>query len=182
MEADIELVIKGCQRGCAKSQEQLYNAYYRYGISIALRFSANVEDAKEIINDSFIKVFKKINLFDCSKEFKPWLRRIVVNASIDRHRSRLTDGNNICGVDVLYDYSDNLNCLDDLSAQDIIGLLKQLPDNFRIPFVLYELEGYTHAEIASKLDIKESTSRSNLTRAKQQLQLMLQNRYSYEGR
>lgn len=180
MDEATERIIMGCQKGDAKSQERLYMAYYRYAMSIALRFSASMEDAREIVNDSFVKVFKKIQLFDGQKEFRPWLRRIVVNSSIDRYRADLKECGDACSLDLAASYTDNLSCLDDLNAQDIISLINRLPENYRIPFVLYELEGYSHAEIAVSLNIKESTSRSNLTRAKQQLQQLLQNQYSYE--
>ena len=175
----LEIVI-GCQRGNSRSQKMLYEHFFRYGISIVRRFFSNEEDAREALNDAFVKAFAKVHLFDTRQDFKPWFRKIVVNTSIDHYRSKLTLPLSVDLDDISSQIPEDLNFLDALNANDIIRLLDSLPDIYRIPFVLYEIEGYSHAEIAKKLRVKESTSRSNLTRAKQQLQHLVTKHHSYE--
>ncbi len=159
----------------------LYEMFFRYGISVVRRFSSVEEDAREILNDAFVKAFSKIHLFDERSDFKPWFRKIVVNTSIDHYRSAMGKVSTTDGGEITAQIPENASFLDSLNANDIIRLLDSLPDIYRIPFVLYEIEGYSHAEIAKKLKIKESTSRSNLTRAKQQLQLLVTKHHSYEN-
>lgn len=175
----IEIVL-GCQRGNSRCQKMLYEHFFRYGISVVRRFFSREEDAREVLNDAFVKVFSKVHLFDTQHEFKPWFRKIVVNTSIDHYRSVMAKVSTIEGGEFIAQIPENVNFLDSLNANDIIRLLDLLPDIYRITFVLYEIEGYSHAEIAKKLKIKESTSRSNLTRAKQQLQLLVTKHHSYE--
>lgn len=158
----------------------LYEMFFRYGISVVRRFFSHEEDAREVLNDAFVKVFSKVHLFDTQHEFKPWFRKVVINTSIDHYRSVMAKVSTIEGGEFIAQIPENVSFLDSLNANDIIRLLDSLPDIYRIPFVLYEIEGYSHAEIAKKLKIKESTSRSNLTRAKQQLQLLVTKHHSYE--
>lgn len=176
----IEIVL-GCQRGDSRCQKMLYEHFFRYGISVVRRFFSREEDAREVLNDAFVKVFSKVHLFDTQHEFKPWFRKVVVNTSIDHYRSVMAKVSTIDGGEFTAQIPENVSFLDSLNANDIIRLLDSLPDIYRIPFVLYEIEGYSHAEIAKKLKVKESTSRSNLTRAKQQLQLLVTKHHSYEN-
>jgi RNA polymerase sigma factor (sigma-70 family) len=180
LEDNLVDIIRGCQRGDSRCQKMLYTHFFGYGISVVRRFSSVEEDAREILNDAFVKVFSKIHLFDELSDFKPWFRKIVVNASIDHCRSLVAKDPTIKGEELTHLIPESVNFLDSLNARDIIHLLDSLPNIYRIPFVLFEIEGYSHAEIAKRLNIKESTSRGNLTRAKQQLQVLVAKHYSYE--
>ena len=165
-------LIKACQTYDAKAQEQLYKKFYGYAMSISLRYATSREEASEVLNDSFLKVFQSVQKFDLEKPFKPWLSRIVVNTAISRFRKECKHQHaaDIQDVDV-----ENLDedALDILSVEEIIQLLQKLPDLHRITFNMYELEGYSHKEIAEELGISEGTSRSNLSRAKSTLQKLL---------
>lgn len=173
-------IIKGCQKQEGKSQQVLYQKYYGYAMSIALRYAPSHEIASEILNDSFLKVFTSIEKFDKQKPLKPWLSRIVVNTAISRFRKEkkhlyqeeLTIANQQQDL--------NEDALDALMAEEIIVLLHRLPDLHRVTFNLYELEGYSHQEIARQLGVSEATSRSNLSRAKAKLQKILNDYYRYE--
>ena len=172
--------IKGCQRQEAKAQQALYQKYYGYAMSIALRYAPSHEEASEILNDSFLKVFTSIDKFDLKKPLKPWLSRIVVNTAISRFRQ---EKKHLYQADLeKAESQENLNedALDALAAEEIIALLHRLPDVHRITFNLYELEGYSHQEISQQLGISEATSRSNLSRAKAKLQKILHDYYRYE--
>lgn len=180
MEDNLVAIVLGCQRGDCRCQKLLYTQFFGYGISVVRRFSSTEEDAHEILNDAFVKAFSKIHLFDSQSDFKPWFRKIVVNTSIDHYRSLVSKDPTLRGEELTQLIPENVNFLDALNAKDIIRLLNLLPDGYRIPFVLFEIEGYSHAEIAKRLKIKESTSRGNLTRAKQQLQVLVAKHYSHE--
>ena len=169
-------IIKGCKRGKLKYQEKLYRHYYAYGMSISLRYSNSREEATEILNDSFLKVFDNLSKFDMKKSFKAWFRRILINTSIDYYRKslRVVQTNNIDDYETLvYDKNE----IDNLETEDILKLLNTLPETYKIIFNLYEIEGYKHEEIAEKLDISASTSRANLSRAKKILRESFKKQY-----
>lgn len=173
-------VVNGCQKGKRQAQEELYKLFYAYGMSISLRFSSNTEDAKEILNDAYVKIFTKIHLFNTESPFKPWFRKIIVHTAIDHYRSTISHDPAKGADEPPIHIEGDLNCLDSLEAQEILALLTKLPENLRLTFVLFEIEGYSHKEIGEQLGIGESSSRSNLTRAKQQMQLLLKKHYPHE--
>jgi len=169
-----QILIK-CSSGNRKAEEHLYKEYYGYAMSISLRFSNNRESAVEILNDSFLKVFQYLtaNGAEGIKDFKPWLRTIIVNKAIDYYRS----SNN--KTEVVYDehlpeaeFPEEI--ISKMTAEDIIFQLQQLPDSYRIIFILYEIEGYSHKEISEKLNVSESSCRKKLSRAKHLLRTILQ--------
>ena len=163
-------IIQGCKRKKEKFQEMLYRMYYGYAMSISLRYASSADDAVEITNDSFLKVFDNIGSFNEQFDFKPWLRKILVNLSIDYYRKRMR----MTIMDArqfIQEEEFEPEAVQNLNAEDIIRLLNELPETYRITFNLYEMEGFSHEEIAAKLGVSTSTSRSNLTRAKQLLRL-----------
>ncbi len=151
-----------------KSQEALYKTYYAYSMSICLRYAPDQDEAVDIMNDAFIKVFESIKNYDPKSSFISWLRRIIINTAIDNYRKSMLDRKYIT-------YSDNetmaidTNSVDSLELEDIMLILNKLPEQQRVVFNLYEIEGYSHKEIAEKFDISEETSRAYLSRAKQNI-------------
>lgn len=167
-------IIEGCKRNEQKWQEALYRKYYSYGMSIALRYARLRDEAAEILNDCFMKVFDNIGQFNTAQPFKAWFRRILVNTSIDHYRKnlRLQHAAQIDEARHLESLNDTVELL---SAEEILQLLDTLPEIYRITFNLYEIEGYSHKEIGELLGVNESTSRSTLTRAKKMLRLAYDN-------
>jgi RNA polymerase sigma-70 factor (ECF subfamily) len=161
-------LLKGCKRGKAEAQEGLYRHYYGYAMSICLRYAGSRDEASEILNDSFIKIFAKIKQFDFKKSFRAWLRRIIVNTAIDHYRK---NKKHQYGLDIsaAEGEMESENVLHQLAAEEIFKLIQQLPDKYRLAFNLYEIEGYSHEEIAEQLGVPIGTSRSNLSRAKRKL-------------
>jgi len=159
-------IVLNCKKGKNKYKESLYKYYYSFGISISLRYSYSKEECIEILNDSFIKVFDKIKSFDENQEFRAWFRRIIINTAIDYYRKNSK-------IKAFLDFeSDEIiesDAISRLSVEDILSLLNRLPEIYRITFNLYEIEGYSHEEIANILDTTASTSRANLSRAKKML-------------
>lgn len=141
-------------------------------MSVALRYAHDEERAGEIYNDSFLKIFRNIRQFDPSRSFKTWLRRIIIHTVIDHYRKELKYQNHVQlnGHEEIYSYND---VLEKLSIDEIVDMIQTLPHILRIVFNMYELEGYSHDEIAKKLSIRSSTSRSCLTRAKRKLRNLI---------
>jgi RNA polymerase sigma-70 factor (ECF subfamily) len=158
-------VIKGCINGKSKYQELLYKQFYAYGMSVSLRYAHNRDEAAEILNDAFLKVFNNISKYNVNQQFKPWFRRLIINTAIDNYRKNLKHYNHLDEEKVNEELLD-VSILDELEINDFMKLLNQLPENYRLTFNLYEIEGYSHQEIAQMLGIAEGTSRSNLVRAR----------------
>lgn len=176
---DFNKVLKGVSRGNLKAQEHLFRQYYGYVMSIALRFSSCHDNAMEIANDSFLKIFRKIESHRIEKEFKSWVRKIVINTAIDYYRKDKNNSNEI-SIDVANNEPADESVIDNLNAEEIFKLINSLPMNYRYTFSLFEIEGFSHNEIALQLGITESTSRSNLTRAKKMLRQMILINSHYE--
>lgn len=170
--------IEGCRRGDARCQEKVFRHFYGFVMGICLRYSNSDQQAQEILNDSFLKVFENILVTPEILVFRAWLRRIVVNTALDHYRKErrrlekvTTD---IAGEDMMI----GEDIIDKLSAEEIIKLLQELPESQRLVFNLYEIEGYSHQEIGDMLGFPAATSRTYLTRGKQRIKsLMLQRKF-----
>jgi RNA polymerase sigma factor (sigma-70 family) len=173
---DFRSILKACCKGEITAQEKLYKLYYNYGMSIAVRYSDNREIAGEIYNDSFLKILNNLHKFDREKNFKSWIRQVIIHTAIDQYRKELKHNNHLELSDYENSYFHN-NTIEKLLAEDIINMIHSLPHIYRLVFNLYELEGYTHDEIASQLNITDSTSRSCLSRAKSKLRYLIARKY-----
>lgn len=175
-------LIKGCKKHNQLSQKKLYSYYASKMKGVCLKYSADHEEAKDILQDGFIKVFSNINQFEGSGSLEGWIRRIIVNTAIAYYKKnkRLKEkgfGNDLSmNIENLTDgsYEDqeesNLSYKAEFSEAELLNSLQSLPDSFRIVFNLYHIENYSHKEIAKALNIEEKTSRSRLFRAKKMLQ------------
>ncbi|MCX2575018.1 RNA polymerase sigma factor [Pedobacter sandarakinus] len=159
----------------------MYKSFYGYLMGIILRYTKNLSDSEELVNDTFIKVFKNIHTFrhpknpeELQKSFKGWIAQIGCRTAIDKIR-----GNKIqFYVDDLAEDehpASQVSVTSDLHVNDIMKLLDQLPDNQRLVFNLYEIEGFAHEEISRMLNIPESSSRVYLTRSKSKLRSLYLN-------
>ncbi len=158
-------ILSGCIKGKLNAQESLYKQFYAYGMSVCLRYAHNRDEAAEIMNDSFLKVFINIQSYRQEQSFKSWFRRIIINTAIDNYRKNSKYYNHF-DIEIIDKEVVDCNLIDELDLEGAMALLNELPEQYRITFNLFEIEGYTHEEIADFLGIAESTSRSNLTRAK----------------
>lgn len=159
------------QRG---SQKMLYQEFYAYGMSICLRYADNRDEAAEILNDGFMKVFHNIARFDLTRPFKPWLRRIIVNTAINHYhqKNRALKAEELDRVD---QSASEEKILSGISYDEILEMLRKLPPAYRTVFNLHVIEGYKHEEIAAMLGVSVGTSKSNLFKAKEQLRRILSN-------
>lgn len=167
-------LILECQKGNVLYQEMLYKQFYGYAISICRLYTYSEDDAVSILNDSFLKAFSSLkkNNFNKSVPFKNWLRRILINTAIDHFRKNSKHLNHL-EIEEIEQQSTDVEIIDDLTADDIINLLDQLPEIHRMVFNLYEIQGYDHKEISERLNIGISTSRVYLTRAKRKLRILI---------
>ncbi len=177
---DIDSILYKCSKGNRKAQEHLYKMHYSYALSIALRFSDNRETAAEILNDGFLKTFQFLAGGGKIDNFKPWLRRTIINKAIDYFRSEKKLQKHITYEEYLPEIELNDDIISNLTAEEILLHLQNLPDIYRLVFILFEIEGYSHKEIGEKLEISEVSSRKNLSRAKTELKNRLQKRGDYE--
>jgi len=170
-------LIDGCRERSPKHQKDLFARYYSFAMSVCLRYAFHREEALEMVNDAFMKVFEHIDRYDSERPFKAWFRRILVNTALDHYRAaRRYHTHMLTDQDVPeteYQATQELQ----LNAEDIIRLFDQLPPMQRLVFNLFEVEGYSHDEIGGLLDISPGTSRSNLTRARQRLQYLYINQF-----
>ncbi|HEX8376212.1 MAG TPA: RNA polymerase sigma factor [Pedobacter sp.] len=176
-------IIQYCKSGGLKHQELLYKHFYGYALGIGMRYLSNRDDAMEVVNDSFIKIFKGIEFYKETQPFKAWLRKIVVNTSIDCKRKNLKHSHQSDLDEATY-LGKSAEVIASLSAKDILNLLNHLPEIQRVVFNLYEIDGYNHDEIGTMLNIPVSSSRVYLSRAKEKLRAYLtpQKETDYERR
>jgi RNA polymerase sigma-70 factor (ECF subfamily) len=169
---EINGVIASCRQNDPKAQRALIQQYYGYVKSICLRYTSGDQDADEILNDSFLKILSNIRLYDVAQPFKSWVRKITVNTAIDHYRKSLrkVDNDSIENLQVV---EVGYNILDQISAEEILAMVRKLTPAYRMVFSMYVLDGYSHKEIAGMLGIHEGTSKSNLQDARKKLQLMI---------
>ena len=165
----IQFLIAGCLKGNRLQQRELYEQFYGYGLKIALRYAQNREEATEILNDAFLKIFNKMHQYDFAQPFKAWFRQVLIHAAIDYHRA-YHKFPKLIELTPIHDAVEEELPLPVLSPdENVLPLIQNLPPQYRMVFNLYVMEEYDHKEIAALLGISESTSRANLARAKEKL-------------
>ncbi len=172
---NIQLIVEECLRGNRKAERKLFEAYYGYGFSIAMRYASNREEAEEICADGFVKLFRHLDRYDPNYPFKPWLRRVFVHVAIDYFRKYEKHNNrHLLELDsVPLASEENDEALSHLGYEELMHCIQALPPAYRTVFMLYVVEGYKHHEIAEKLKISVGTSKSNLAKARKKLQELI---------
>jgi RNA polymerase sigma-70 factor (ECF subfamily) len=163
-------IIEGCLKGDKLSQKALYNRFAGKMLAISKRYLHDLEHAEDAFQDAFVKVFHHLKNFNFQSSLETWMTRIFINEAINKLRSlkRLTLNVNI--DDLSYQLPENKTELPDNFDYDLVMmLLEKIPENYRIVLMLYAIDGFNHKEIAEKLNMPESTSRSSLTRARNML-------------
>jgi len=185
---EIEIILNGCKLNERAAQKELYSRYYRYAMSIALRYSANYDNAVEITNDAFLKIYRELKKFvprhsNTVFAFTAWFKQVVIYTCIDYLR-KYNKKEMRFSVDPLSTVIEDTheNAEEILRHKEIIHCIQQLSPVYKIVFNLYAVEGFSHSEIATKLNISEGTSKSNFHKARQNLQVLLEKRniISYE--
>lgn len=164
-----EKMVRGCAKGKSSAQEQLYSMYYRKMYGVCMRYAKDREVAEDLLQEGFIKVFKNISRYKGTGSLEGWIRRIMVNTALEHHR-RMARFLPLVDLDQALDADAGHDLVSEMSKDEILALIQELPNGYRTIFNLYAIEGYTHREIATKLDISEGTSKSQFARARRQLQ------------
>jgi RNA polymerase sigma-70 factor (ECF subfamily) len=180
---ELTIHIHGCVFNDRLSQKKIYTSFYGYALTISDRYANNYDDAVEILNDGFLKIFKEIHCYrpayaDVVSSFKGWLRKIMINTAIDHfrknHKHRLTKE---LGDEVIWVTAGGDDALDKISYEEIVRSIQKLTPGYRIIFNLFVVEGFSHDQISERLGISIGTSKSNLAKAKRQLQKILFQQY-----
>lgn len=168
-------LIKGCIDGDRQMQRLLYQRYSSKMYGVCLRYAENTEDANDILQEGFIKVYNNLNKFRSEGSFEGWIRRIFINTSIEHFRKKVKLYR-VTEVQENTIEDDHLDALDSLEAKDIINIINELSPGYKAVFNLHVVEGYSHKEIAEMLGITEGTSKSQLARAKGVLKKIVETR------
>ena len=172
-----EDIIKGCQDGNDRSQERLYNLVAPVMYGLCLQYSGNEDDARDIMQEGFIKVFNKIGQYTGKGSVMGWIRRIMINTALEKFRSQMNFYTLDEAIIKESDTVDNV-IIESLTADDILKVIQTLSPQYRLVFNLYAIEGYSHKEISELTGISEGTSKSNLSRARSILQKRMKDMYS----
>ena len=173
-------IIKRCKRGDRKAQESVYNLLAGKMFAVCLRYCPNYEEARDLLHDGFVTIFTKIGQFHQEGSFEGWVRRIFVNHAMERWRNeaRFSMVNSVDDIDRHIaapedEIEDEWEAYR-LTESELLDLVDELPPQYKIVFNLYVIDGLSHRDIAEKIGISESTSRSNLLRARSILQKQIQ--------
>ncbi len=161
-------LVKQCRRGNPRAQRELYERFAPQMLSICRRYLRSLEDAEEVLSNAFVKVFRKIEQYDGTGALGGWIRRIMINESLNfiRYHKNLF-------VEVEEENHSDFSHQDlqeEMNAEHLLKLIDELPLGYRTVFNLYAIEGYNHREIGEMLGISENTSKSQLSKARKQLQ------------
>ena len=179
----LKAIIEGCLRNNRRSQEELFKLFYGKMLSVCMRYTNDRDTAQEVLQEGFIKIFEKLGAFDYKGSFEGWIRRIIANTAIDAiRRSKkdpyLSDNDNDfkLGAEDTMVERENFETMD-LKAEVAMEAIQQLSPAYRTVFSLYVLEDYSHKEISEMLGISEGTSKSNLAKARMNLQKILSEKF-----
>lgn len=168
---EIKNIINGCLKGSRRDQELLYRRHAAKLYGVCQQYSGNDEEARDILQDGFIKIFENLVHYKYEGSFEGWVRRIMVNTALEKYRSkhnlyRVDDIDKIPEPDAYPDSEDYAG----LETADLLEIIRELPPKYRMVFNLFAIEGYSHNEISQMVNISEGTSKSNLSRARAILQ------------
>jgi len=168
-----EALLKGCLTNNATAQRELYNKYSSKMLSVCYRYAHNREDAEDMLQEGFIKVFLQIHTFENRGAFEGWIRRIIVHTCINilKKNKKFNESVDIIHATGIQVREESIPAI--IQAKQVVECIRMLPVGYRTVLNLYAVEGYSHREIAGMLDIEESTSRSQYTRAKAMLEDIL---------
>lgn len=173
---EVRKLVKACIQGNRTYQKLLYEMMYNKMMSICYRYCQRKEEAEDLFQEGFIKVFTKMSDYNFKGSFEGWIRRIMVNHAIDSYRKnkkKFSFSESLIEANNIPDNTVDENIYNDLNSTQILELVQKLSPSYRIVFNMYVLDGYSHKDIADELNISEGTSKSNLSKAKVNLRMMV---------
>lgn len=170
-DTNIDTIIEGCKSGNRQSQEKLYRSFFGVMMSLCLRYTRSEDDAMEVLNTGFFKVYKNISRFDPGKAtLYTWIRTIMINTCLDFIRERQRSTTTSMELDQAIDVQIPPEIISKMKSTEILQLVRELPPSTSAVFNLYVMEGYNHREIGKLLGISEGTSKWHLSEARKSLQ------------
>lgn len=164
-------LISECKNGSRTAHKKLYDIYKVKMFTLCLRYMSNKQDAEDMLQEGWVKVFKELNSFDNSKgTFYGWIRKIFVNTNLEFLRKKRIYFDDLADSVISIDYSYEMDIIGSMSLKEIVDILQSLPNGYRSVFNLYVIEGFTHKEIGEILNISPNTSKTQLMKAKQMMQ------------
>lgn len=167
-------LVKKCIKGDARAQRVLFEKFAPKMLGVCMRYAKNQDQANDVLQDGFIKVFTKLSKYSGNGSLEGWIRRIIVNTALDEIRRNAKFQSDVNVDDVDYKLELNSHILEGLAAEDLMKVVNDLPDGYRIVFNMFAIEGYSHKEIAVQLNISENTSKSQYSRARAYLKTKLE--------
>jgi RNA polymerase sigma-70 factor (ECF subfamily) len=167
-------IISACLRGDSVAQARLYNTYARKMMGVCLRYAANRDEAQDILQDGFIKVFEKLGTFQGQGSFEGWIRRIIVNTALDQYRKNKQRGPETDIDEIGWSIDSGSDTAATIHAGELLKILQKIPAGYRVVFNLFVIEGYSHKEIAEQLGVTENTSKTQFMRARAYLKNILE--------
>ena len=159
-------MVTECVQGNPRAQRALFERFAPKMMAVCLRYSKDREQAEDVLQDGFVKVFMKLSDFKSEGSLEGWIRRVMVNTALDQLRKNGKLLGDISTDDVAYKLEHNDPIEENLMAEDLMKLVLAMPEGYKVVFNMFAIEGYSHAEIAATLGITESTSKSQYSRAK----------------
>jgi len=182
---ELKEIVDGCIRGKRKFQKRLFEMFYGKMMAICYRYAKDTDEAQDMVQNGFIKVFNKLDVYNFDGSLEGWIRRIMVNTAIDQIRKNkrdpflIEDDERIQNIEEDVPFSgDEDEFYSKLKAETAIKAISSLSPAYRMVFNMYVIEGFTHKEIAEYLGISEGTSKSNLAKAKQKLRAELTTKFA----
>jgi RNA polymerase sigma-70 factor (ECF subfamily) len=169
-------IINGCIEGNSIAQQQLYQRFAGKMFAVCLQYAGDYDEAKDVLQEGFIRVFLNLKQFEEKGSFEGWIRRIMINTALEKYRDKYYL-NRVDNQEENIEVGINDDVFEDLSAQDLLRMIRELSPKYRMVFNLYAIEGYSHKEISALLNISEGTSKSNLSRARAILQEKVKHYY-----
>lgn len=170
---DLTPLIERCRKHERLAQNQLYKILYKYVFAVCYRYLGNIDETKEVVQDVFFKAFTKLHHYEGYLSFRTWIKKIAVNTCIDRHRAKVRELPTTDLEDAFF-VEENAHPLDELDAEYLLEFIARLPTAYRTAFNLYAIDGYSYPEIADILGIVKGTVSSNISKARAQLQKMIE--------
>ncbi len=159
-------LVSECVKCNPRAQRALFERFAPKMLTVCLRYSKDQEQAEDILQDGFVKVFSKITAFKMEGSLEGWIRRIMVNTALDQIRKDLKSLGDVSTDDVAYKLDSNDFIAENLMAEDLMKMIQSMPEGYKVVFNMFAIEGYSHAEIAEQLGVTESTSKSQYSRAR----------------
>jgi RNA polymerase sigma factor (sigma-70 family) len=171
---DEEIILKGCREGKRIAQKQLYDKYVSLMLAICLRYSKSRDEAEDLLQEGFLKIFQNINTYRKHGSLEGWIKRIMINHALNQYKKNrkipfAEDVDSINENEIL-SVHEEIEKNEPVPAETLLAMIQSLPEGYRMVFNLYVFEGYSHREIAEAINFSENTSKTQLMKARRQLQ------------